>query len=114
MTDEKFDYPTTIRVFKAEHYDGAWMPGNLAEAIAWLQNHLEAVPKLYRTSATIEIDSVGSWEDTHYAQITVEYQRPPTGAEIAQRIAIARARALHDLEWAKRRLVEEESRLARL
>jgi hypothetical protein len=87
MNTKDCDWPVTVTVFEGERYDSRWMPECLPDAISWLQGLLKQVPDKYRHKTQIEIDSVGSWEDSHYPSITISYRRPPTGAEIQERIA---------------------------
>lgn len=86
---------TRVTVFSHERYDGEWMPEGLADAIAWLNDKLESIPAEYRDSATIEIDSVSSWEDSHYASITITYTRPETDDEVCERVDRERRMAAH-------------------
>src|SRR5579864_1132178 len=102
----RYDYEKEVHVFRQEQYDGEWLPEKLSDAIAWLQEKLEIVPNEYRDSAKIEIDSVSSWKDSHYASIEISYQRPPTEAEIAERKAKKAERAAAELAWAQRRAAE--------
>jgi hypothetical protein len=107
----KYDYEKEVRIFRQERYDGEWLPEKLSDAIAWLQEKLESVPTEYRDSAKIEIDSVSSWEDSHYASIEISYRRPPTEAEIADRKAKEAERAATELAWAQRRAAEAQRQL---
>ena len=86
MNDENLNWPVTITLFDQEQYDGNWIPGGLIKTIAWLQQFLGQVPIEYRDTATIEINSVGSYEDSHYATIEISYQRPPTEGEKQRRM----------------------------
>jgi hypothetical protein len=84
------------------------MPDNLAEAIEWLQGILATIPEEHRDSAKIEIDSTGGYEGSHYATIEIEYSRPPTEADIAERKEAARKRAEQELAWAQQRLASAQ------
>jgi hypothetical protein len=107
----KYDYENEVRVFRQERYDGDWLPEKLSDAIAWLQGMLDSVPAEYRDSAKIEIDSVSSWEDSHYASIEISYRRPPTQAEITERKAKEAERAANDLAWAQKRAADAQRHL---
>ncbi len=101
MNIKDYDWPVTVTVFEGERYEGKWMPESLPDAISWLQGLLEQVPDEYRHKTEIEIDSVGSWEDSHYPSITISYRRPPTGAEIRERIVEEKQRSENRLEEAR-------------
>jgi len=75
----------TVSLFSKEQYDSEWIPEKLSDAIAWLNGFLEQVPPEWRNSATIGVGSVGSYEDSHYAQIGIDYERPETDEEWAAR-----------------------------
>lgn len=96
---------TRITVFSAQRYDGDWLPEKLDDAIAWLREKLGEIPAEYQDSAEIEIDSVGSYEDSHYASITIQYDRPSTPEEIAAIDAERRKRLTADIarheQWAR-------------
>ncbi len=109
-----FNYNETVRVFDVSRYDGDWMPAKMADAIAWLQEMMAKIPEAHRDSATIEIDSVGSYENSHYASICIEYSRPPTPVEVEARKNSARRQAAQNLEFAKRRLAQEEANIAKI
>ena len=101
MDEENLNWPVTVTLFYQEQCDGKWMPDNLADAVAWLQAFLDQVPAEYRHTAKIEIDSVGSYEDSHYANIEISYQRPPTDEEKQARLAKEHQR--NDARQAERR-----------
>jgi len=82
----------TVSVFDTEQYCKSWMSENLMEAVEWLKSKLESVPEEFRHSAKIEIGSVGSWEDSHYATIEITYERPETDDEMRARDAHYKAR----------------------
>lgn len=79
-----------INVFCAERYDGDWPPEDAAGFIAWFQAKLDSIPAEHRASAAIKIDSNSSWEDSHYADIEINYTRLETADEVAARIAEAK------------------------
>lgn len=95
----------TISVFCQEIYDGDWPPEDAAGFIAWFQTKLDTIPAEHRASATIEIDSNSSWEDSHYAEIDIRYSRLETPAEVAARLAEAKGRQAAEQE-AERRAYE--------
>lgn len=86
MDEKNLNWPVTVTLFDQERYDGDWMPEKLTEALAWLQGFLNQVPVQFRDKATIEISSVSSYEDSHYASIGISYNRPPTKAEKEARL----------------------------
>lgn len=94
--DNKHD--VEVVVFAAERYDGQWFPEKLEETVIWLQDKLAEIPEEYRSAAKIEIDSVGSYEDTHYASVSISYWRPPTDAEIEERNSAKRKRLEEEAE----------------
>ena len=68
-------------VVSAEAYDPDFPPSDLAGFIAWAEGLLDDIPEEYRATATVEIGSVGSYYDSHYANIEVTYRRPETDEE---------------------------------
>lgn len=69
-----------VTVATQEQYDdgpfcfgASYEPGSLDAVIESLQAVKASVPPEYRAAATCEIRSVGGYEDSHYAMITVEY-----------------------------------------
>lgn len=105
MDEKELNWSVTVTLFDQEQYDGNWIPEKLTEAVAWLQGFLEQVPVQFRDKATIEISSVGSYEDSHYAAIEISYQRPPTHEEKQGRLAEERQR--YDAREASEREVYE-------
>lgn len=88
MTKRKRE-TVTVTVFTGEQYDDGWpcpYQTTLVDLISWFEAKLAEIPEEYRNVATCEIDSVRSWEDTHYAQIEISYRRPETDAEMADRL----------------------------
>jgi hypothetical protein len=67
-----------------EQYDDGFPPSSLAEFQGWLSEYINKIPVEHRRTAQVEIDSVGSFEDTHYAKIRISYTRPMTDEERAQ------------------------------
>ena len=96
-----------IIVFKGEQYDNGFPPTDATECVRWFQEKLEAIPVEYREGARIEIESVGSYEDSHYATVEVYYDRPETPAEEAERMG-------RDVVLAKQREQQERTLLAKL
>lgn len=70
-----------VSVLDAEQYEDGFPPGKLPDFMAWLAEHINRIPEEYRASAEIEIDSRGSYEDSHYATIKISYVRPETDEE---------------------------------
>lgn len=86
----------TIKTFDAEQYDGDFpfsYDTRLTDVISWFQQKLEEIPSEYRGSAVCEISSTGGYESSHYATIRIEYTRPETAEECADRKAAERSRA---------------------
>jgi hypothetical protein len=75
----------SVTVFSQEQYDGQWPPRGAADFIAWFQAHLASIPEQYRHSAQVEVDSVGGYEDSHYARIEITFKRPETDDEMRHR-----------------------------
>ncbi len=71
-----------VVVFDEEQYDGEWPPISATECVAWFTKKIETIPSEHRATATIEIDSVDSYEDTSYARIVISYDRPETDDEM--------------------------------
>lgn len=78
------DHPVVEALFDVQQYDGEWLPVGLGDAIAFLQEKLDAVPVEYRDTALIEIDATTSY-DQPLARIEITYKRPPTAAEVEKR-----------------------------
>lgn len=81
-----------VVLFDEEQYGGGWPPRNATEYIAWFTEKLECIPAEYRATASIDIDSVSSYEDSHYARIQITYIRPETDEEVVIREAQEQAR----------------------
>ena len=103
-----------VTLFRAERYDGEWMPEKLHEAIAWLLGYLNQVPEEYRDRATIEISSESGYEDSHYASILIEYQRPDTKEEEMYEAKQQRERLKGEAEHHERQAEAARQRLAAL
>jgi hypothetical protein len=82
-----------VKVFHQEQYDGDWPPGNLAEAMRWIQQKLHSIPIEHRASASLDIDSVSGYEDSHFARISIAYSRLETDGEYKDRLAAQRFKA---------------------
>lgn len=78
---------TRVTVFDKEQYDGEWPPTDATECVAWFAGKLETIPPEYRATAKVEIESVASYEDSHYARIVIRYDRPETDDEMEDREA---------------------------
>jgi hypothetical protein len=100
----RHDFDKVTRVVSIEQYDGDWVPEDLAEAIEWLQEKLSLIPEEHRGQARLLIDSRISY-DSSYATVEIEYSRPATTEEIAERQREAAARAERDIADARRRLL---------
>ena len=75
----------TCVIYDVDRYEGDWPSEQLGELIAWLGEKLESIPPECRDSATCEIGSISGYEGSHYATICIQYRRPETDEEIAQR-----------------------------
>jgi hypothetical protein len=100
-----------IVVYDSEQYDGndwptANYPATLIGAIEWFQSKLALIPKKYRLTAQCEIDSVGSYEGSHYAYIEISYRRPETDEEMTQRFTKIQAEQ-HERERLERAKLAE-------
>jgi hypothetical protein len=83
----------TITIFASESYENNWPSENLIEFKKWVDALIEQVPAEYRPTASIGIGSVSSYEDSHYGEIEVSYQRPETDEEMQMRHAREQSRA---------------------
>ena len=90
----------TVSVFEQEQYDGSWPPENGAAFLEFFQRYFAEVPEEFKDSIRVEIDSVSSWEDSHYARISIEYTRPETDAEVSKREQQELARNAYDMQRA--------------
>lgn len=100
----------TVKLAKAEKYDSGFPPEGAIEFAKWLGDLMAQVPAEHARTAKLEIDSIGSYENSHYATVTFTYERPETDEEMALRMAkdrsaaeIQRARELQQLEALKRK-----------
>ena len=59
--------------------------GKLDDVIASLQKIRDKIPEEYRAVADCDIDTSSGYEGSYYAHIEVNYWRPQTEAEIAER-----------------------------
>ena len=91
MDKKNLNLPVTVTLFNQDKHCGGWIPGNLGDAIAWLQNFLEKVPAEYRDSAWIEISSYDDYGSS-IVDIEISYKRPPTEADKQQRLNEERER----------------------
>lgn len=58
----------------------------LAAFRQWLADAEAKIPEEYRSTATIEIDSIGGYEGEHHAEVIIAYWRPETDDEMAERL----------------------------
>lgn len=79
---------TRVTVADQQQYDHGpiTMDGTLIEVTGSFNRALNSIPEEFRKNAYCEIDSVSSYEDTHYAHILINYERPATEDEIAQAV----------------------------
>jgi len=81
-----------VAVFDGEEYDGDWPAkygDTLIGAIAWFNAKLALIPAEYRSSARCQIHSVGGYEGDRYGRIQIDYWRPETDEEMAERLTKA-------------------------
>lgn len=102
-------YLERITVFSANQYDAEWFPENLSEAINWLSSKLADIPLEYQSAAIMEIDNISNYDD-HEARIIISYTRPPTIEELSIRKEREQQAVKLSLEWARKRVLEEEQR----
>lgn len=88
---------TTVTVCKQERYSGGpfdfgsdFTPGSLDKVIESLHGIRSMIPEEYRSTAMCGIDSVSSWENSHYATISVSYKRLETDDEMRGRLLTAK------------------------
>ena len=75
----------TITVFDKERYDGEWPPEPAMEFLAWMNAKILTIPAEYLHKATVELSSSSGYDDCHYPRITIEYERPESDDEMADR-----------------------------
>lgn len=92
MNNHKKEKNIRITVVDQEQYDGGPFKfnGTLDEVILTLTEIRAGIPEQYRATATCEISSVLSYEDSTYANIKVTYLRPETDEECKVREDMAR------------------------
>ena len=100
----------TVTLVTAEKYAAGFPPEGAIEFAKWLGDLMAQVPPEHAGTAKLEIDSVGSYEDSHYATVSFMYDRPETGEEEAKRLAhdrsaadVQRSRELQQLEALRRK-----------
>lgn len=100
----------TVTLASAEKYDAGFPPENAIEFTKWLGDLMAQVPAEYAGTARLEIDSIGSYENSHYATVSFMYDRPETDEEEAVRLAnnrraaeAQRSRELQQLEVLRRK-----------
>ena len=114
MSDTLERFKRTVRVVLQEQYDGgpfdfgeSYEDGSLNRVIDSLLAIRESIPAEHRASARCQIDSVGSYEGSHYARIEVNYARPETDEEWAER----RTRDISEAQAERQREMAEYERL---
>jgi len=95
-----------VTVFCEDEYNKDWPPENAVGFVEWFAQKLEQVPVEYRSKATIALDSVGSYEDSHYVNIGISYSRPETDKEEQNRLAYENNKMLRLKENELRTLAE--------
>lgn len=76
----------------------------------WLKQKFDEVPPEYRDAAILEINSEGGYEGEHHTEATLYFDRPETPEEVANRKAVALARA-EEAERLSRRWKADAERL---
>lgn len=93
MRSSNAGWITRVTVEQEQYDSGPFnIDGPLDDVIASLVEFRESIPEGSRASATCEIDNVRSYEDSCYARITVAYDRPATGDEIAAAKSVEKSR----------------------
>ncbi len=87
MKENEIRRKVRVNVFDAERHDAEWPPTNAIKFLEWFAGKLELIPDEYRKNATFEIESVSSYEDSHYSYIQISYERQETDIEMASREA---------------------------
>lgn len=100
----------TVKLADAEKYDADFPPEGAIEFAKWLGDLMAQVPAEHAGTARLEIDSIGSYENSHYATVSFMYDRPETDEEEAVRLAnnrraaeAKRSRELQQLEDLRRK-----------
>lgn len=100
----------TVKLLEAEKYDSGFPPEGVIEFSEWLGALMAQVPAEHAGTAKLEIDSIGSYENSHYATVCFMYDRPETDEEEAVRLAnnrlaaeAKRSRELQQLEDLRRK-----------
>lgn len=88
MNTQRQKQQVQIKVFEQEQHDGEWPPTKAVDCIAWFQAKVSEIPEEYRATATIEIDSAGGYEGSHFGKITISYWRIETDEEVEARYQI--------------------------
>lgn len=76
-----------VILFNGEEYDEGFPPRPIDEFISWLNGWIEKIPAEFRDQSSIEIDSNGGYEGSHFANVKISYRRPETDDEIGKRQA---------------------------
>lgn len=84
-----------VTVFAGHESEGEW-PGKAVEFIAWLQDHVDTVPEIYRDKVDIEVNLVGL-VDPDDVELCIWYLRPLTDDEAKDReLQDARRKTAHE------------------
>lgn len=70
-----------VKVVKAEQYDPEFPTGSLEHVVSLFKEIMERVPEEYKNTAQVDFESVSSYYDSHYCEMTVLYRRPETDEE---------------------------------
>jgi hypothetical protein len=84
---------TTVRVVRQQIHDSGpfnfgatYHDGTLDKVMTSLAKIRQSIPAVYRKTARCAIDSESGYEGSHYASISVTYERPETDAEVVSRL----------------------------
>ena len=70
-----------VKVVEAQQYDPDFPTGSLEHVISLFREIMGRVPEEYRNTAQVDFESVSSYYDSHYCEMTVLYRRPETDEE---------------------------------
>lgn len=111
---------TEVCAVSQEKYDSGpfcfgatYEDGTLDKVIDSLRAIRDAIPEAYRCAARCNITSVSSYEDSHYATISVSYVRPETEEEAVRRADRAATLKRRELDAARRTFSVLKARLER-
>lgn len=95
MAEGKSIPMVTETVCRLSEGDHNWPPEDLGDFIVWLKSMHGKIPKEFRSSSKITIDSRVRYCDDSAAGITIEYDRPKT----LQEIEASRQKERQNMAW---------------